>query len=233
MASSEQCRVLVAIDDPVVRQKLVPSFGSMGVSTEVTSPERALDVATFFSADVVVLSSSDARWIDICQQLRGFRPDAGIVVALSGPAAGGEGMAFEAGADDVIAPPYRFRELVARIRSAAQRPRESSARATVLQIGELELDANERRLRRAREEIHLSPQQFDLLLLLMRNPDVTLNRIRLLQAMGGRARQRDSRHLRAYINALRHKIETDPARPQYILTEPWVGYRFHNPDKAR
>jgi two-component system KDP operon response regulator KdpE len=229
MMSPAQCRVLVAIDEPAIREKLLSSLGSMGVSLDTGTPEHALEVATLFSAGVVVLSSSDVGWSGVCRQLRTFKPDLGIVIALAGSDPAGEAAAFEAGADDVIAPPYRFRELVGRIRAAAQHPVASATQSVMLHVGDLELDARERRVRREKKEISLSPQLFELLLLLMRNPEVTLNRIRLLEAVRGRASTRDAGHLRSYIKALRHKIERDPARPEYILTEPWVGYRFHDP----
>jgi two-component system KDP operon response regulator KdpE len=125
--------------------------------------------------------------------------------------------------------PFRFGELVARLRAVLRRTNHEDAGAAVLQAGNLEIDFDMRRLRRAGTEIHLTPTEFDLLALLMRNRGALLPHAKLLRAVWGPEYGEELEYLRAYVRTLRKKIEDDPAQPKYILTEPWVGYRFHSP----
>jgi two-component system KDP operon response regulator KdpE len=160
-------------------------------------------------------------------------PDLGIVMTQARGTAADEAAALDAGADDCIAAPFRFRELVARLRAVLQRsPAIPLPRSALLRAGDLDMDPVHRLFRKSGREVHLSPHQFDLLLFLMRHPEMTLTHAKLLRGVWGSTCGRDSGYLRTYVKALRHKIEPDPARPQYILTEPWVGYRFHNPAGA-
>ena len=101
----------------------------------------------------------------------------------------------------------------------------------ILGAHHLELDPERRLVNLRGEELHLSPQEFDLLLFFMKNREVALTHTKLLKAIRGSACGYTAESLRPCIKALRRKIEIDPANPEYILTEPWVGYRFHNPGR--
>src|SRR5262249_25159971 len=128
---------------------------------------------------------------------------------------------------------FRFRELVARLRAVLRRTRaDNGQNSSLLHAGNLELDLDRHIVRRAGEEIHLSPKEFDLLAFLMRHQDIPLTHIKLLRAIWGVEYGNEFEYLRSYVRMLRKKIENDPAEPQYILTEPWVGYRFHNPSAS-
>jgi two-component system KDP operon response regulator KdpE len=104
--------------------------------------------------------------------------------------------------------------------------------ATVLRTGDLEIDFDRRQLRRAGELVHLTPKEFDLLALLMRNHGMPLTHAKLLRTIWGDEYGGELEYLRTYVRTLRKKIENNPAQPKYILTEPWVGYRFRDPTDA-
>lgn len=141
-------------------------------------------------------------------------------------------LALDAGADDCITAPFRFREIVARLGAILRRTRVDARNTTIFRAGNLELDPEKRLLVRDGREVHLSPREFDLLLFLMTNQEEILTHAKTLRAVWGSGAGSDPGYLRTYIKSLRHKIEEDSVRPQYILTVPWVGYRFHNPDRS-
>ena len=137
---------------------------------------------------------------------------------------------LEAGADDYVTKPFRLRELLARMRAVLRRTgAEGAGHAAILRAGDLELEVERRLLRKAGREIYLSPKEFDLLVFLMEHPNIPLTHARILRTLWGPEYGKEAEYLRTYIKTLRKKIEDDPAEPEYLLTEPWVGYRFRDP----
>jgi two-component system KDP operon response regulator KdpE len=232
--SPEHFHVLVAADEQSLRRSLVDSLTAAGFSLEeVSSGTEATEVILHRRVDLVLLSLNlpDGRGIENCRKLRALAPDLGIVMIRANGTPADEIPALDAGADDCVAAPFRFREIVARLGAVLRRGQvESAPKAPVLRAGNIQLDVERRQFRLAGRQVHLSPREFDLLLFLMKNQNVTLTHLKLLRGVWGSDSGLDSGYLRSYIKALRKKIENDPAKPGYILTVPWVGYRFHNPD---
>jgi two-component system KDP operon response regulator KdpE len=138
--------------------------------------------------------------------------------------------ALEAGADDYVTKPFRLRELVARLRAVLRRTQaRDAARPVVLTAGDLEIDVERHLLRKAGQPVHLAPKEFELLAFMMQNQGMPLTHARLLRSVWGLEYGNELEYLRSYVKMLRKKIEREPAKPEYILTEPWVGYRFRNP----
>jgi two-component system KDP operon response regulator KdpE len=171
--------------------------------------------------------------VETCREVRAFLPRIGIVMITVRDSEGDMVKALEAGADDYLTKPVRFRELVARLRAVSRRLHaEDAAELLVLRVGDLELDVNRRLLYRGGEFVHLTPTEFHLLALLMRNQGCLVTHAQLLRSIWGPEYGTELDYLRSYVKALRKKIEENPARPKYLLTEPWVGYRLCNPSQA-
>jgi len=133
--------------------------------------------------------------------------------------------ALDAGADDYVVKPFGIEELLARVRAALRRYGEGEAPAP-FETKDLTIDFQSRSVRAHGEDVHLTPKEFDVLKLLIENQGKPLTHRRLLQTVWGPDYGEETENLRVVINQLRKKIEHDPTHPKYILTEPWVGYRF-------
>jgi two-component system KDP operon response regulator KdpE len=226
--------VLVVDDEPPLRKVLRTTLITRGFAVEEAgTAERALDVARQRHFDLILLDINmpGLGGIEACRRFRALSSNLAIVMVTVREAEADMVEALEAGADDYITKPFRFGELVARLRAVLRRAGPDHAFAPVLQAGNLEIDFERRLLRRAGHEIHLTPTEFDLLALLMRNQGALLPHTKLLRTIWGPDYGDELEYLRTYVRALRRKIEDDPAQPRYILTEPWVGYRFHNPSE--
>jgi two-component system, OmpR family, KDP operon response regulator KdpE len=225
--------VLIVDDDPAFRKGLAASLKTSGYTVDLArNGEEALTYIRERPVDVVLLDINMAGMSGVaaCQRIRALAPQSGIVMLTVRDTEDDKVQALEAGADDYITKPFRLRELVARVRAILRRTGADAAQHTpVLRIGQLELELEHRMLRKAGKEIHLSPKEFELLGFLMQHKDVPVTRARLLRAVWGPEYGNESDYLRSYVKALRKKIEDDPAQPEYILTEPWVGYRFRDP----
>jgi two-component system, OmpR family, KDP operon response regulator KdpE len=227
--------VLVVDDELALRNVLHTSLTARGFSVEgAASAEEAIDLVQQRGFDLVLLDINmpGMGGIGACRRIRELLPHLGLVMVTVRDAEHDIVQALEAGADDYITKPVRFGELVARLRSVLRRTVSEDAPATVLQAGNLEIDFDRRLFRKAGELVHLTPTEFELLALLMRNQGMPLTHTKMLRAVWGPEYGEELEYLRAYVKTLRKKIEEDPAEPKYILTEPWVGYRFHNPSYA-
>ena len=225
--------VLVVDDESALRKALRTSLIASGFSVEeARSGEEALGTVQRNRFDLVLLAVSmpGMSGIDACRRIRGISPQAGIVMVTVRDQEDDKVQALEAGADDYVTKPFKLRELTARLRAVLRRTRTSDAvEPVVLRAGNLELDLHERLLRRNGEEIHLSPKEFDLLAFMMKNAGAPLTHMKLLRTVWGVDYGNELEYLRSYVRMLRKKIEADPAAPEYIVTEPWLGYRFRDP----
>jgi two-component system, OmpR family, KDP operon response regulator KdpE len=230
--SSQQNSVLVVDDELALRKALRLSLSASGFTVEeARSGEEALGTVRGHPFDLVLLDINmpGISGIDACRKIRGISPHAGIVMVSVRDREDDKVRALEAGADDYVTKPFNLRELTARLRAVLRRTRQETHEPEVLEAGNLKIDFQRRLLWRGGEEVHLSPTEFELLAYMMKHPDAVLPHVKLLRTIWGPEYGGELEYLRSYVRMLRKKIENDPANPEYILTEPWVGYRFHNP----
>jgi two-component system KDP operon response regulator KdpE len=230
---SQSNSVLVVDDEPSLRKALRTSLIASGFAVEeARNGEEALGTVRRHPFDLVLLDINmpGINGIDACRRIRGISPHAGIVMITVRDFEDDKVRALEAGADDYVTKPFKLRELTARLRAVLRRTRgHEGAEPEVLEVGNLKIDFQKRLLWRGEEEVHLSPTEFDLLAFMMKNAGAPLTHVKLLRSIWGPEYGNELEYLRAYVRMLRKKIENDPTRPEYILTEPWVGYRFRNP----
>jgi len=231
--NAKPVRVLVVDDEPAMRRGLRTSLSANGYAVEeARNGEEAIRSVRERPADLVLLDVSmpGIGGLETCRRIRSTTPSVGIVMVTVRDAEHDTIQALEAGADDYITKPFRVRELIARLGAVMRRSRlEEIPGAPILRAGKLELDLEHRTLRKAGEEIHLSPIEFDLLQYLMQHREVPLEHSKLLRAIWGPEYGHELEYLRTYVRLIRKKIEDDPTKPEYILTEPWLGYRFRDP----
>jgi two-component system KDP operon response regulator KdpE len=225
--------VLVVDDEASLRKALRSSLTASGFAVEeARTGEEAFGTVQRHPFDLVLLDINmpGINGIDACRRIRGISPHAGIVMITVRDLEDDKVRALQAGADDYVTKPFKLRELTARLRAVLRRTRvHDLAEPMVRQIGDLKIDFQRRLLWRDEEEIHLSPKEFDLLAFMMKNSGAPLTHLKLLRSIWGPEYGGELEYLRSYVRMLRKKIESDPANPEYILTEPWVGYRFRNP----
>ena len=227
------CKLLIVDDEPALRKALRTSLSATGFEvSEARNGDEALSLLPHSPVDVVLLDINmpGRSGIEICRRIRASSRHIGIIMVTVRDSEEDKVQALEAGADDFITKPYLLREMIARLRAVLRRlSTQQSAADAVLRAGTLELDPVRRLLLKNGLEIHLSPKEFDLLAYLFQHQGEPVTHERLLHAVWGTEFGGEFEYLRSYVKMLRKKIEDDPTRPEYIRTEPWVGYRFRNP----
>jgi two-component system KDP operon response regulator KdpE len=225
--------VLVVDDEAFLRKTLRSSLTASGFTVEeARSGEEAVSAVQQRAFDVALLDMNmpGMGGLEACRRIRAAKPSAGIVMVTVRDAEDDKVNALEAGADDYITKPFQLRELIARLRAVLRRTRSLGAvEDAVLRAGALEVNLQQRSVHRAGKSIRLSPKEFDLLALMMKNKDLPLTHLKLLRTIWGPEYGNELEYLRTYVRMLRKKIEDDPAKPEYIVTEPWIGYRFCEP----
>ena len=171
----------------------------------------------------------DMDGLDLCRRLTPASTTS-VILMSSDDSIHAEVAALEAGADDYIRKPFQTESLLARMRVALRRSG-SATDASVVGVGPFHIDFNDRRVRVHGQAVRLTPKEFDLFTYMARHPNRVLAHKTLLGAVWGGASEEQSEYLRVFMGQLRKKLEADPANPRYLLTEPWVGYRF-NPTGA-
>jgi two-component system KDP operon response regulator KdpE len=180
---------------------------------------------------VLDLGLPDIDGVDVCRRVRAMSSLPILVLSARG-AEGDKVNALDAGADDYVTKPFGAEELLARIRAVLRRVDSPSGPTEPIVRGNLTIDRERFRILRDGTEVRLTPKEFELLVYLAQHPGRVLTHRRLLRAVWGPHATDQVEHLRVLVNALRKKIEPNPASPKYILTEPWVGYRFADPTDA-
>jgi two-component system KDP operon response regulator KdpE len=222
-------RILLVDDEVAIARAIVPLLRSRGYEVDVARTGReALKTAAQRPPDLIVLDLGlpDLEGSEVCRCVR----EASKVPIVVLSARGGEAdkvAALDLGADDYVTKPFSPEELLARIRVALRRvfseEEPEVGRAT---FGDLAIDYARRRVVRGDEEIRLTKKEFELLSLLAHNPDRVLTHRAILKAVWGPNAVDQPEHLWVLMGQLRKKIEPDPSSPQYLISEPWVGYRF-------
>jgi two-component system KDP operon response regulator KdpE len=222
--------LLVVDDEPQFLRALATNLRGAGYRVE-TAETGAAAIATAARAkpDAVVLDLilPDATGTDVCRELRG-RTNAPIVLVSAVGDEAEKIAALDAGADDYVTKPFALGELLARLRAVLRRSPASAG--PVLRVGPLEIDRDARIVRRDGELVHLTPHEYDLLRVLAENEGRLVSHATILREVWGPAYQTESSYLHVYVSQLRRKIETDPARPALLVTEPGAGYRLVDPN---
>jgi two-component system, OmpR family, KDP operon response regulator KdpE len=229
---NRKLRILVVDDEPQITRVLRTSLVTHGYDVR-TAADGVSAMETFgdWKPDLVVtdLAMPDMGGLELCRGLRAVSQVPIIVLS----ARGDEKVKVEAldmGADDYVTKPFGIDELLARMRAALRRAtltREGEAAQTVLEAGDFRVDLATRAVVVRGRDVHLTPKEFDLLVYFLRNAGKVLTHRTLLAAVWGGDYTAQAEYLRVFVGNLRKKIETGQDKPRYILTEPWVGYRFN------
>ena len=225
-------RVLIVDDEPNIIGTLAPLLRRQGYEVaSVMTGRAALEAVDRDTPDVIVLDLGlpDMNGIDVCTELR-RSSNTPIIVLSARDAEGDKVRALDAGADDYVTKPFGAEELLARVRVALRRTDTAAVSPSEPIVrGGLTIDRQRFRVLRDGVEIRLTPKEFELLTYLAQHPGRVLTHRTILKAIWGPHAADQPEHLRVLIGSLRKKIEADPSSPKYILTEPWVGYRFSDP----
>jgi len=222
-------RILVVDDERQILRALQTSLRGAGYEVETAeTAERALAAAAMRPPEAVILDLvlPDGTGTEVVRELRTWSSAPVIVLSAVGDERE-KVAALDAGADDYVTKPVGIDELIARLRAVLRRAAPDGE--PVLTIGDLQLDLEKRELKRDGKPVHLTPHQFDLLRLLARNEGKLLTHRMILQEVWGPGYGSESNLLHVHVSQLRRKIEPDPARPRYLLTEPGAGYRLVDP----
>jgi two-component system, OmpR family, KDP operon response regulator KdpE len=223
------CVVLIE-DEPKIRHFLRAALSGHGYRLfEAASAQDGLTEAATRQPDIVILDLGlpDQDGLTVLARLREWSSVPVIVLSARGQERD-KIAALDGGADDYVSKPFSVGELLARMRAALRRRDQvgEGAAATTFSVGSLRVDLTGRHVLVDDRDVHLTPIEYKLLTALIRHAGKVLTHRQLLQEVWGPARSEDSQSLRFYIAQLRRKLETEPARPRYLLTEPGVGYRL-------
>jgi two-component system KDP operon response regulator KdpE len=222
-------RVLLVDDEVSIQRAVAPLLRSRGYEVELAGTGAdALSALQRCIPDLIVLDLGlpDIDGTEVCRRARAASKAPIIVLSARGAEAD-KVSALDLGADDYVTKPFGPEELMARIRVALRRVfSEEQSPAGRLQVGDLTIDYDRHRVIRGEDEIRLTPKEFDLLALLARNADRVLTHRAILKVIWGPNAADQPEHLWVLMASLRKKIEPDPAKPRYLISEPWVGYRL-------
>jgi two-component system KDP operon response regulator KdpE len=222
-------RILLVDDEVAIQRTVGPLLRARGYELDMAgTAAEALKAFTERPPDLIILDLGlpDMKGTEVCRRIR--TQSAVPIVVLSARGAEADKVnALDLGADDYVTKPFGPEELLARIRVALRRVQsESVIDKGHLRVGNLTIDYDRRRVLRSETEIRLTPKEFELLSLLARNHDRVLTHRVILKEIWGPGAVEQTEHLWTLVAQLRRKIEPDAANPKYILSEPWVGYRF-------
>ncbi len=226
--TGQPIRILVVDDEPQIRRLLRTSLGAHQYQVlEAASGQAALVAAAEERPDLLILDLGlpDMDGLDVMSRLREWS-DLPVIVLSVRDREMEKVEALDRGADDYVTKPFGMSELLARIRATLRHRLQGEVEAPVFQSGDLSVDLARRQVTVSGQEVHLTPKEYDLLRLLVTHAGKVLTHQQLLRQVWGPGYEQETHYLRVHIGQLRQKIETIPAQPRYILTEPGVGYRL-------
>jgi len=226
---NQAARILLVDDEPAIQRALGPLLRSRGYEVEIAGTGAdALRMVTAHPPNLVVLDLGlpDMEGTEVCRRIRAQSSLPVIILSARGREED-KVAALDLGADDYLTKPFGPEELLARIRVWLRRIlAEDAPESGHLHVGDLVIDYDRRRLLRGDDEIRLTPKEFELLAFLARNPDRVLTHRIILKTVWGPNAVDQPEHLWVLVGQLRKKLEIDPSHPRYLVSEPWVGYRF-------
>jgi two-component system KDP operon response regulator KdpE len=226
---TEHQRILVVDDEPQITRVLRTTLSSQRYDIRVANDgETALEIMKDWTPDLVItdLSMPNMDGLELCRRLRQTTQVPILVLSVRGEERT-KVQALDAGADDYVTKPFGIEELLARVRVSLRRARDNqSGTLPVIESGDFHIDMEARKVVVRGREVHLTPKEFDLLVYLARHAGKVITHRALLGAVWGGNSTEQVEYLRVFVGQLRKKLEPNAASPRYIITEPWVGYRF-------
>jgi two-component system, OmpR family, KDP operon response regulator KdpE len=228
--SAAPIRVLVVDDEPPIRKLVRMGLSVHGYETlEAPSAKAALELlATPPDLIILDLGLPDMQGHDLLRTIRARNESIPIIVLSSRGDEAGKVQALDLGADDYVTKPFGMEELLARMRAALRHQLQTLGERPIFRVGDLSVDLVRRIVKTGDKEVKLSPKEYDLLRVLVQHAGKVLTHKFLLGELWDNLT--DAQYLRVYVRQLRQKIEADPERPQYVLTETGIGYRLRAPD---
>jgi two-component system KDP operon response regulator KdpE len=229
--SAAPLRVLVIDDEPAIRKLLRVGLSAHGYQImEASSGKMALELLSEQRPDLIVLDLGlpDMQGHELLRTMRARNDSVPIVVLSSRDDEAGKVQALDSGADDYVTKPFGMDELLARMRAALRHQLQIHGERPIFRVGDLSVDLVRRIVKVGDKEIKLSPKEYELLRLLVQHAGKVLTHKFLLSQLWSDLT--DAQYLRVYVRQLRQKIEADPERPHYILTETGIGYRLRAPE---
>jgi two-component system KDP operon response regulator KdpE len=226
---AERCNILVVDDEPQITRVLKTTLSSQGYAIRTASDgDEALQVMKEWTPDLLItdLGMPHMNGLELCRHVRAKSPLPIIVLSVKGE----EKIkvdALDAGADDYVTKPFSVNELLARVRAALRRVAAGQQPSSeVIELGGFRIDPELHSVQLGGRDVHLTPKEFELLVYLARHPGKVITHRALLAAIWGENSVEQPEYLRVFVGHLRKKLELEEGSPRYILTEPWVGYRF-------
>jgi two-component system KDP operon response regulator KdpE len=224
--------ILVVDDESQITRVLRTTLSAQGYEIRVANDgETALEMVKDFAPDLVItdLAMPNMNGIELCRNLRRVSQVPILVLSVRGEERS-KVEALDSGADDYITKPFSTGELLARVRAALRRAPPVSETKTKIEDGDFSIDLEARLVTVAGREIRLTPKEFEVLFYMAQHPRKVLTHRAILNAVWGSNSMEQNEYLRVFVGQLRKKLEADASTPKYIVTEPWVGYRFEPGD---